>query len=256
MTKTDTTSTPKVNWSRFEVACKVAEQGRDGVIPVIITGKGEPTLYPNLITQYLRELDWQWPLVELNTNGTRLTPELLDHWREYGMTSVSISITHFWADESNKIMGLPDDVSFWKVAKMVQDAGLSVRLNCTLVKGGVDTVSKVIQMIGMAKTHGIDQLTLRPVARPKESVDPGAAAWVDENNVNESVFFISKELEDHGTPLLHLPGGGKVYDYKGQNVALASCLTTSNDPNNIRQIIFLPDGRICYDWSYPGARIL
>jgi len=47
-----------------------------------------------------------------------------------------------------------------------------------------------------------------------------------------------------------------VYDLNGQNVCLTNCLTGSSDPDNTRQIIYFPDGRIMYDWRFPGARIL
>jgi hypothetical protein len=56
--------------------------------------------------------------------------------------------------------------------------------------------------------------------------------------------------------LLKLPHGGIVYDVDGQNVAVTTCLTRTTDPNDIRQIIFFPDGRIAYDWQHTGARIL
>jgi hypothetical protein len=42
----------------------------------------------------------------------------------------------------------------------------------------------------------------------------------------------------------------------GGDECIGNCLTGSTDPDNTRQIIYFPDGRIMYDWRYPGARIL
>ncbi|KKK85560.1 hypothetical protein LCGC14_2772060, partial [marine sediment metagenome] len=42
-----------INWSRFTTACRIVGQARDGLVTVLLTGKGEPMLYPEQITNYL-----------------------------------------------------------------------------------------------------------------------------------------------------------------------------------------------------------
>ena len=70
----------------------------------------------------------------------------------------------------------------------------------------------------------------------------------------------SKEMEDYlvtnGTKLLELPHGAIVYDVNGQNVCFSNCLTRTDNPENIRQLIFFPDGHLRYDWEYKGAILL
>jgi hypothetical protein len=91
-----------------------------------------------------------------------------------------------------------------------------------------------------------DQITNHEVGDfVKSERVPGAAAKL--NN-----YLLMKGA----TRLLELPHGGVVFDHNGQNVAIGNCLTGTTDPDDIRQIIFFPDGRIAYDWRYPGARIL
>jgi hypothetical protein len=53
---------------------------------------------------------------------------------------------------------------------------------------------------------------------------------------------------------MRLPHGADVYDFRGQNVCLNNCLTPPNS-EEIRQIIFFPDGHLRYDWVYEGAII-
>ena len=59
---------PEVNWRNFAKACRLAQV--NNVSTVLFTGKGEPTLYPEQITQYLKELQpYNFPLIELQTNA-------------------------------------------------------------------------------------------------------------------------------------------------------------------------------------------
>ena len=45
---------PEVNWRNLRKACLLAQAC--GVTTAMITGKGEPTLFPNQITRYLHEM--------------------------------------------------------------------------------------------------------------------------------------------------------------------------------------------------------
>jgi len=58
------------NWRRFKQACRIAKAS-PGMTTALITGKGEPTLWPDLITKYLDALEQygDFPVVELQTNG-------------------------------------------------------------------------------------------------------------------------------------------------------------------------------------------
>jgi hypothetical protein len=62
---------PEVNWRNFRVACRLAE--RCGVTTAMLTGKGEPTLFPEQITKYLQALsEFPFPIIELQSNGILL----------------------------------------------------------------------------------------------------------------------------------------------------------------------------------------
>ena len=55
---------------------------------------------------------------------------------------------------------------------------------------------------------------------------------------------------------MKLMHGATVYDVAGQNVCLSNCLTVGKTDEDIRQLIFFPDGKISYDWQHEGARLL
>jgi len=232
---------------------------RDGLLTVLLTGKGEPMLHPQQITQYLDCINHRFPLIELQTNGTLIKKNVADlqRWRSRGLTLVCISI----ASESianNRLMGIKDDsYDFWEATKILQDIGLNVRLNCTMTKAGIFRPEDCDRLIDRAFKAQIDQITFREVTKPVTSLNQKVSKWIEEYQVPGAAARLSNYLLMQGaTRLLELPHGGIVYDYHGQNVAISNCLTGTTDPNDIRQIIFFPDGRVAYDWRYKGARLI
>ncbi len=249
----------EIRWDRFETACKIVEQARDGLVSVTLTGRGEPMLYPDEIGKYLDRMNRRFPLVEIQTNGICIGDNLkqLWSWQKRGLTQVSISITHTDPAHSNKIMGIKTQYNYWEAVKRVKATGLSVRLNCTMIKTGISRPEQVDRLIAMCAVNGVDKLTLREVEAPATSRDVDVTAWVRGEKPHGAAKRLRHYLElKEATPLLVLPHGGIVYDVAGQNVAVSNCLTGTTNPDDIRQIIFFPDGRIAYDWRYPGARIL
>lgn len=259
MTQSAACKQVEVNWPRFYTAMNVVEQARDGLVNVLLTGKGEPTLAPKQIHDYLTTINHRFPLIDLQTNGIRVK-ELAEEfalWKELGLTLVCISIAHSDPQKSNELMGIKQDFNYLDAVKTLHDIGFAVRLNCTMLRRGVWQSAQLDSLVNQADMHEVEQLTLREVAMPDRIIDHDVAEYVKHEQVPGAASKLNNYLLMKGaTRLLELPHGGVVYDYNGQNVALGNCLTGTTDPNDIRQIIFFPDGRIAYDWRYPGARIL
>ena len=58
-----------INWRNFHKAADLAI--RYNVVSAVLTGKGEPTLYPEQITDYCYSLRSRgFPIIDLQTNGT------------------------------------------------------------------------------------------------------------------------------------------------------------------------------------------
>lgn len=248
----------EVNWSRFETACKIVLQARDGLVNAMFTGTGEPTLYPNDIVEYLDYMGYQFPLVTLQTNGLLLTESKLKTWAELGLTGVCISIASPSWVVSNGILGCPDqNYNYWNAVKMIHDAGLMVRLNCTMLEEGVHTPKHAEELIKKCLQNKVEQLTFREVDRPNNAADSEIKKYVLTQKPHGAASKLWHYLEMQGASRLpDLPHGGVVFDYRDQNVCVSNCLTDTLDPNDIRQIIFFPTGEISYDWKYKGARIL
>jgi molybdenum cofactor biosynthesis enzyme MoaA len=211
------------------------------------------------IRAYLQEIQQAgFPFVELQTNGFLIPKQerWLAEWYLLGLTTVSISIVSQYPSKNKAIMGGSSDLP--EAVKTLHEIGLSVRINCTMLKGGIDDWDGVQELINWCTCCRIEQLTIREVTAPPEgygSENENMALFVREHELGRAADRILKSLEMEGTALLRLPHGAVVYDFHGQNVCLNNCLTPPKD-EEIRQIIFFPDGHLRYDWVYPGAILL
>jgi molybdenum cofactor biosynthesis enzyme MoaA len=253
---------PEVNWRNFEVACRFARDA--GVSTALLTGKGEPSLFPAQLGAFIERLQAHgFPFIELQTNGLTI-PDLaarsiLPAWYERGLTTVALSVVHHDADRNRPIYTphrerYPDLPS---TIEALHEVGFQVRLSVILVKGAVATPDDVAELVAFARRHRVEQLSVRPVRAPGDPEDDEAAAWVREHELTaEDVEAIRRRLDGEATPVMRLLHGAVVYDWGGQNVCLTDCLTLDPQSEDLRQLIFFPDGAVRYDWRYPGARLL
>lgn len=253
---------PPLKKQRFLQACRFAKMS--GVSTVMFTGKGEPTLYPQQIDEFFELLQpFHFGLVELQTNGIRIWQkkdffrEALARWQRQGLTTVAISVVSH-DPETNRRIYLPKSESYIDLPGLIgflHEADISVRLSVTMTRDTMDTIDSFLAMIDFARNNQVEQLTFRPVNAPDTShIDQAALEWTKDKFCRPEFYEeIVRRVEADGTKLLELMHGARVYDFFGQNVCLANCLTRSDDPEQIRQIIYFPDGRLRYDWVLPGA---
>lgn len=268
MTRTNFPLTLDVNWPRFDTACNIVHQARDGLISILLTGKGEPTLHPKLIEKYLLKLKMKgdFPLIDLQTNGIIFDPRAdstgpdhLKRWRDLGLTLVCISLAHYSPIPSNSLMRIHGalDYDYRRAIETAHKLGLVVRLNYTLLKCGLHTPEDMEEAIRLARLQDVEQLTFREATMPYESECEETAAFVKEQRPEGACKKLFHHLELNGANRLpNLAHGAALFDYDGQNVSINNCLTETLDSDDIRQIIFFPNGEICYDWKYRGARLL
>jgi hypothetical protein len=260
MTAADFSDYVEFDAGRFNIACRIVDQMKDGLLTVLLTGQGEPLLFPKQIDRYIDEINFRFPRIELQTNGTLVEENLyrFRKWRDEGLTLVCLSIAANDPVVSNGIMGIRGNrYNYWNTAAMLQEIGLNVRLNCTMTKMGVYRPEQAEGIIMRANNAGILQTTFREVEMPSPCNNAAIGDWVTNQKPHGAAKKLHHFLALNGAVrLLELPHGGVVYDYKDQNVAIGNCLTGTTNPDDIRQVIFFPDGRVAYDWRYKGARLL
>lgn len=254
--KTLVTDYIDINKINFDSAHKLAVMAN--ATTVLLTGRGEPTLYPSLISQYLLWLkDSPIPFKELQTNGILLMKmrDDLAYWRSLGLNTICLSCVSYCTrvnqeTYSKEYPPLVDTIQFLK------GMGFTIRLSCMLLKGHIDNRDDLRMLIGFCKANGVQQLTVRPITAPDDATD-SVSNWIKEHTVRNSLLIdMEMMLKNEGKVLMRLPHGGIVYDFDGQNVCFTNCLTESKDQEDMRQIIFFPCGTLSYSWQNAGAVLL
>jgi wyosine [tRNA(Phe)-imidazoG37] synthetase (radical SAM superfamily) len=257
----------EINHRNLNKAFRLAEIGN--VTTVIITGKGEPTLYPEHIDTYLSMIgDYNFPFIELQTNGLILEldtykdrdiDEMLESWACWGLTTILISNVGY-DYELNRSIYFPHKkqwINIQKVVDKIHKHGINVRLTTVGIDKGIDSPEKIKKLVEWADFLNVKQLTWRPVNKPQEHSDDEVANWVEEGGLSvEQVKNIRNYVEQNGKLLYNLVHGAAVYDLHGKNFCLSNCLTHDPMEETVRQLIFYPDGSLYTDWVHKGSVLL
>jgi len=256
---------PDVNWDRFRKATTIALN--HGAENVLLTGKGEPTLFPGQITRFLIGLHGRpFDRRELQTNGSLLAKgglydDFLLAWGDLGLDTVAISIYHYDGDRNRELFR-PRGGEYLDLPALigkVHSRGMNTRLSCVMLSGGIDTVDAVKKLIHFARDHGVHQLTLRTADRPRNSRDRATAEFIDSHRLGpRRLATIRSWLEKEGQFCDDLPHGALVYEIFGQNVCITTGLTRAQRmQREVRQLIFFPQGWLTSSWeNVMGGRIL
>ena len=230
-----------------------------GATTALITGKGEPTLWPERLYEALDVVGEVFPLVEVQTNGIALSDLILDKLYGYGVTMVALSAVGHQTETNRECYGDQYPASgLVGMVNAVHDCGISVRITCMLCKGWIDSPNKVRDLIQWASDNKVEQLTIRSVTKPDNPSDKTVADWVTAHQIDketrEKIYYPIYLKAKRINTLVH----GEVYAYpledgKEQNVCLSDCLTRNPDSNEIRQLIYCPDGHVRYDWVHDAA---
>ena len=253
-----------VNTRNFGIALKYAD--KCGVDTIVFTSRGEPLLYPEQITEYMKYISHSnanIPFIELQTNGLLIQKNknllsYLEQWYHLGMTHIALSVISE-KDEINYLnYNIKSNLS--ETVEILHNIGFSVRLVSIMCKGDfyMDTIEKVRSFINYAKEHNVEQVTLRPVN--EEFRRQSTHDWVEAHKfTDEDKRQFMDYLEKEGAVLMQLPRIGKIYDINGQNVMFSYPLnlnTRNADGETARQLIYFPDGHIRYEWEKEGGILL
>lgn len=252
-----------INWDRFNVALAHAAEWQAET--EMLTGKGEPCLFPQQITDYLKatkkfeeEHGFHFKTKEIQTNGLKIAqkPEVynpfLKEWKALGLDTISISIIHYEAEANHQFYN-PYKKSYIELPQLVKqlhDSGLRARLSCIFIKGLIDSPQKVVELIDYARENHVDELTIRSMSKPDRSEDEAIYKWVEENEISlEQKKQITAKIWRLGEPVRPYPWGAIVFDVKGQNVCLTNCISPDDLPGTHRLLVFFPNGTIATGWT-------
>lgn len=124
---------------------RIAREGRDrGLLYLLLTG-GEPFLWPDLWKLYDELIDMGM-LVAINTNGSLIDDEAIRHLKAKPPRRINITL-YGASDETYKRLCGADQV-FSKVDRAIRglrDAGISVKLNCSLTPDNACDHEKIVE---------------------------------------------------------------------------------------------------------------
>jgi len=256
---------PDFNWEKFRKATRIAIMR--GARNVLITGKGEPTLFPRLVKGILFELAEsseykQFERIELQTEGSNIansiTDDVLRKWKGAGLDLIALSIYHY---DSRKNaggfghFGSDGGYDLPALIKRLNAIGFLVRLSCVMRLGYIDNPNLVYKLIGFCKENDVFQLTLRIADVPDDPLDTVVAHYVKTNRPEpHNVKAIKHLITSSGKLCYTLPHGVSVYEVEGQNVSITTGL---GKPGDNRQLIFFPQGWLTMSWeTVQGSRII
>lgn len=159
----------------------IAEEAkREGMLYLLLTG-GEPFLYPGFRDLYER-LSRMGFLLSINTNGTLITADTVRWLQEYPPCRINITLYGASAETYERLCGNAQGYRLaTRAIEQLQDAGISVKLNCSLTP---DNACDLEQMVQYANERG---LILDIAAYMFPSVRLG------ENNIGKNKRFTPEE---------------------------------------------------------------
>ena len=228
---------------------------------VLITGKGEPTLHPSQVSQYLVEMKGKpFDKRELQTEGSNISRDamnpLLETWSYLDLDFIAVSIFHYDDILNQNMFRNNKGYSIENLVYKLNGMGFKVRLSCVMAKGYIDSVDKVKELITFAKEVKAVQLSLRTIDRPPNPLDTETASNVDKYRLDKETI---EEIMAHIRSGLYcdtLPHGAEVWEVNNQNTCITTGLSADAGSDTIRQLVFFPQGILTSSWvTVNGSRI-
>ncbi len=167
-------------------------------------------------------------------------------------------MVHF-KKEKNKQIFTPSSqyIDLEKIIKNLHGLGFSIRLSCTMMKDFIDNVEEVEKLAEFCKKNKVEQLTIRSVKCSEKSEDKSVYEWTKNHVLNKKQLEnIYTFVETNAKKLMTYSYGAVIYDFNDQNICISDCLTIKPETDEIRQLIFFPDGHLRYDWQCKGAILI
>ena len=255
-----------VCWDKFPQACRIAE--RRGARNVLLTSKGEATLFNVDMTRYLIELsNHNFERIELQTEGSNIAKGLQNNfmlwdktlklWKHLGLNVIAISMYHWDSVTNGEIFNPRDSVAYdqWGLIQLLRAYGFEIRVSVCLIKDTMQYKIQVDKMIHMCKSNHIMQLTLREMDIPNNPINLEVVEWIKEHTFNTS--SLAQYINERGVLCDILPHGAKVYEIDGINVSITDGLAHDIKDEHDRNLIWFPTGILTTSWeTVQGSRVL
>lgn len=156
---------------------------------IILLG-GEPTLYKKLreLIVSVCAVTSDKKKIYLTTNGSMLTPSYVAITL-YKLTGINISIHHYDLAKNKKITGISLEMeNLRSVVKELHKNNTTVRLNCNLIKGDIDSKKEILLYLEFAKDLGIDSIRFAELKDDKDGFVDLTKIFKNKYGINNDPF--------------------------------------------------------------------
>lgn len=203
---------------------------------------GEPTLYPDL-ELLINTLNFRGLKVYLTTNGSLLTAKFVKRYL-YGLTGINISIHHFDLERNEQITGVNVNYKTLKQAvRMLQSmgVGITVRFNCNVIKGEIDTLEKLGNYITWAHDMGVNSVRFAELKDDGKNFVSLYKLCGGSYNLNEDPYVFGCHQE---TTILGMP-----VSFRQMCGLQTPCRCKPFNPQQIINPVMYYDGKLYNGWQ-------
>jgi len=203
-------------------------------------------------------MDNPFPRIELQTSGVMLTDVNLHILRKMGVSTISLSISDVFNDESNlDIMEVHPKLQFKldEICKRIKDKGFNLRLSLNMTSVYNHIKSPVV-FFDRFKELGANQITFREMYYSNNDTEEDQ--WIKDHLVMPSLLTTIKHyIQTKGKAQYVLPFGAKVYSiHKMSTVVDDDCMDDKSEVDDIlKYLILREDGKLYTDWGDEGSLI-
>jgi MoaA/NifB/PqqE/SkfB family radical SAM enzyme len=271
-------ASPEKFLESFETVMK--DYHENGGCKILFTG-GEPTEYPEKLFGALKILkQYNDELVVLYTNGTHLLDDIeydgqkktfLEFLRDLGQKDINMSVHHYDQSQRLKLSEEVGKMDTEKTIGKIEQAGLKLRLNCTLMRDFIGSKETIEGYIKWATDNGVHDIYFRDLfhlnkrddttttGRPEdmkklEFSDEQRISFydlVDEISLDPNYDFISGKTEDakeRKVTLVRHRGWGNTIIFRhkptGARISFGTLTIGEEKPDEVTYFTVNPDGHM------------
>jgi len=248
----------------------VEEYHSNGGRKILFTG-GEPTNCPDKLLGMLKIIkDYIMDLVVLYTNGTKLLKiekkdelekKLIEHLADVGLHSLNISVHHYDANRRQELSREP----ICDIEEVVREAtknGISVRLNCTLLKDYIGNAEELMKYLDFANRIGVNDIYFRDLFHLENRelsikyADLKKVNYTDRQRIDFysliEIFSKNEEVKSIERLSRHKgQGDTHIFEYRKMRVSFGTLEIGTEDPNHYTYFVFMPDGNVYKNMNGP-----
>lgn len=234
------------------------EFARDnGCNVVVLTGTGEPVQNMKFIRFFSivnSKLASPFKSVEVQTTGVMLNDETLQSLREYGVTTMSFSISNVFDNERNlEVIKCPEKLSFnvFDVIEKVKKYHFNLRLSLNLIN---DYDKYYVEdVINRCSELGADQVTFRKLY--KSNLNNKIDKWIEKNASKNYNNFVNNHVKKNGIFLGVLPFGPSIYNVKEISVVVDEDCMSEESKDTYKYLILRENCKVYTRWDTKASLV-